>query len=372
MSDLDPSGSSHEDVRRSPLEDLAGLLADGPVVAREGLPRNYRMRADSHYVDQLESRYDGRAIRLIAADEIDVADSAASDVTALRQSIAAHGILQPLLVRRSGARYRLIAGRKRFAAAVAEGLSEVPCMVHDADDARAAALAEADNVRASVGPDAGGRALATIDHLQNVLASISTELAALDSAADLLRTVPPQSFQRRVAADLMQAQAWRARWLALATSVGVAEAAEAAKPLNCVLDRIQQGFEAEARLTSLSLDVSVAPSAGSFPVDDQRAMLAIAGGIFTTLSWMQGVDAPRVEVHAEAPNPRTLKIEIVQRLAPLPAGAVRALEDPATANLTAAAGWLAMNTLVSTQGGSVETSPVRGRGSVILLTVGAP
>jgi hypothetical protein len=243
-------------------------------------------------------------------------------------------------------------------------------MVHDADDAKAAALAEADNVRDGAGPEAGERALATIDHLQNVLASISTELAALDSAADLLRSVPPQSFQRRVAADLMQAQAWRARWLARATSVGVAEAAEASKPLNCVLDRIQQGFEAEARLTSLSLDVSVAPSAGSFPVDDERAMLAIAGGIFTTLSWMQGVEAPRVEVHAEAPNPRTLKIEIVQRMAPLPAGAVRALEDPATANLTAAAGWLAMNTLVSTQGGSVETSPVRGRGSVILLTVG--
>ena len=75
MSDLDPSGSSHEDVRRSSIEDLAGLLADGPVVAREGLPRNYRMRADSHYVDQLESRYDGRAIRLIATDEIDAADT---------------------------------------------------------------------------------------------------------------------------------------------------------------------------------------------------------------------------------------------------------------------------------------------------------
>ena len=168
----------------------------------------------------------------------------------------------------------------------------------------------------------------------------------------------------------MQAQSWRAQWLAKAASLAVTDApVGGSKPLTCVLDRIQTGFEAEGRLTGLQIDVSVAANAASFPIDDGRALLAITGGIVTTLSWLQGVDSPRVEIHAEAPNPRTLKIEIVQRMAPLPAEAVRNLQDPATADLTAAVGWLAMEALVSTQGGSVEVSAVRGRGSVILLTV---
>ena len=370
MSDLDPSGSSHEESRRSPLDDLAGLLGDGPVVAREGLPRTYRMRADSHYVDQLESRHDSRAIRLIATDEVDAAEPA-GDVKALAQSITAYGVLQPLLVRRSGARYKLIAGRRRFAAATAAGLSEVPCLVHEADDAKAAALAEADNLRES-GGETAVEAFATASHLHHVLASISSELASIDSSAGLLRTAPLQSFQRRVAVDLMQAQAWRATWLARAASLAVGDPPEGSlKPLNCVLDRIQTGFEAEARLTGLHLDVSVATNAASFPLDDDRGLLAIGGGIFTTLSWLQGVDKPRVEVHAEAPNPRLLKIEIVQRLAAIPADAARSLQDPATSELAASLGWLAMNSLVSAQGGSVETSAVRGRGSVIRLTIGS-
>jgi hypothetical protein len=372
VSDLDPSGSSHEDVRRTSIDDLAGFIAEPPIVAREGLPRSYRMRADSHYVDQLESRYDGRTIRLISTDEIDAGEGPASDVTALRQSIAAHGIVQPLLVRRSGTRYRLIAGRKRFVAAIAEGLSDVPCMVHDADDTKAAALAEADNLRDERGSAAGSREIAGIDHLQRVLASISAELTALDSAAGLLRTVPPQSFQRRVAIDLMQAQSWRAGWMAAAASVAAADEPVASlKPLACVLERVQKGFEAESRLTTLRLDVTASANASSFQIDESGAALAIAGGIYTTLSWMQAVDAPCIEIHAEAPNPRLLKIEIVQRTAPLPADAVGTRQAPDTANLPAAVGWLAMNTLVALHGGSVETSPVRGRGSVILLTIGA-
>jgi hypothetical protein len=370
VSDLEPSGSSHEDLRRSTLDDLAGLIGDSPVVAREGLPRSYRMRADSHYVDQLESRNDSRAIRQISTDEIDAADDPSMDVSALRQSIATHGILQPLLVRRSGIRYRLISGRRRFAAALAQGLSEVPCLVHEADDTKAAALAEADNLHDTNGADAAVRAFATVDHLHQVLASISAELAALDSAAGLLRAVPQHSYQRRIAADLMQAQSWRTQWLARAASLAVTDApVGGSKPITCVLDRIQTGFEAEGRLTGLQIDVSVAANAASFPIDNDRALLAITGGIVTTLSWLQGTTSPRVEIHAEAPNPRTLKIEIVQRMAPLPAEAVRNLQDPAAADLAAAVGWLAMEALVSTQGGSVEVSAVRGRGSVILLTV---
>src|SRR5262249_36122118 len=118
---------------------------------REGLPPGYRMRADAHYVDQLSARSHDVPLRLVNTDEIDAPDlAAAGDAAApqaLTQSLAAVGLVQPLLVRREGTRYRWIAGRKRLLAARAARLPRVPCLVHNADDAQAAMLARAADVR---------------------------------------------------------------------------------------------------------------------------------------------------------------------------------------------------------------------------------
>lgn len=54
---------------------------------------------------------------------------------ALSDSIRQHGILTPLVVRRHEGRYILIAGERRFRAAGLAGLSEVPVVVREADDA---------------------------------------------------------------------------------------------------------------------------------------------------------------------------------------------------------------------------------------------
>ena len=44
---------------------------------------------------------------------------------------------------------RVVAGQKRLAAAIAAGLREVPCIVHDVDDETAARMRAASNVAAS-------------------------------------------------------------------------------------------------------------------------------------------------------------------------------------------------------------------------------
>ena len=51
----------------------------------------------------------------------------------LRDSIAQHGVLQPLTVRLKGDRYELIAGERRLRAARMAGLYDVPCIVMDVD-----------------------------------------------------------------------------------------------------------------------------------------------------------------------------------------------------------------------------------------------
>jgi ParB family chromosome partitioning protein len=52
----------------------------------------------------------------------------------LVESIRQHGVLQPLLVRPSGAQYQLIAGERRLMAAKKAGLETVPCRVLELED----------------------------------------------------------------------------------------------------------------------------------------------------------------------------------------------------------------------------------------------
>src|ERR1043165_9261736 len=63
----------------------------------------------------------------------------------LARSVKQHGIVQPLVVTRSGDRYKLIAGERRFRAAVKAGLTSVPVVVKEdlrAGDALQIALIE--------------------------------------------------------------------------------------------------------------------------------------------------------------------------------------------------------------------------------------
>jgi len=53
---------------------------------------------------------------------------------ALADSIQQHGIIQPLVLRKSGARYQLVAGERRWRAAKLAGLTQVPAVVQDISD----------------------------------------------------------------------------------------------------------------------------------------------------------------------------------------------------------------------------------------------
>ena len=68
----------------------------------------------------------------------------------LATSIAAHGVIQPLIVREKAgadAGYEIIAGERRYRASKLAGLSEVPCIVMDAGEVEAAELALIENIQ---------------------------------------------------------------------------------------------------------------------------------------------------------------------------------------------------------------------------------
>jgi ParB family chromosome partitioning protein len=70
-----------------------------------------------------------------------------AEIAELCQSLKEHGLLQPIVVRRSGERYQLIAGERRLRAAIKAGWSEVPAQLKQADDREVAELAIVENLQ---------------------------------------------------------------------------------------------------------------------------------------------------------------------------------------------------------------------------------
>lgn len=73
------------------------------------------------------------------------------DLEELANSIKAHGVLQPLLVRPGKVRdtYQLVAGERRWRASQIVGLQKVPVLIKDLDDKRALEVALIENVQRS-------------------------------------------------------------------------------------------------------------------------------------------------------------------------------------------------------------------------------
>ena len=103
---------------------------------RRGLPEQAHMRHDSHFVEALSERFGASLGRWIPVEEIETNPNqprtSVGDLTELTRSIESKGILEPLLVKpaREG-RYTIIAGERRFRAAIEAGLTEVPCIELD-------------------------------------------------------------------------------------------------------------------------------------------------------------------------------------------------------------------------------------------------
>jgi ParB family chromosome partitioning protein len=65
----------------------------------------------------------------------------------LAASIREHGVVEPILVRKQGAKYRIVAGERRWRAAQRAGLREIPAIVRETSDREAFEIALIENLQ---------------------------------------------------------------------------------------------------------------------------------------------------------------------------------------------------------------------------------
>ncbi len=95
---------------------------------------------------------DGSGVRILRPDQIVPSplqprrrfDEAA--LSTLGESIRKHGILEPIIVRPRDGRFEIVAGERRFQAAVQVGLEQVPVTVRDLDDRTTMEIALSENL----------------------------------------------------------------------------------------------------------------------------------------------------------------------------------------------------------------------------------
>lgn len=120
---------------------------------KSGLPITVKMRHDFHYVDELSLRTGAPVGRMIPIERLEVNPDQprqmVGDLTDLVASITEKGVLEPILVRlnREDGKFMIISGERRYRASLAAGLTEIPCIEKEVDDAEVAEIALIENLQ---------------------------------------------------------------------------------------------------------------------------------------------------------------------------------------------------------------------------------
>ncbi len=125
--------------------------------SKKGLPNRVKMRHSSHFVDELAVRSEQPIGKMVQIDVLEAdPDQPRVDfgnIEELAESIRSKGVLEPILVRPlprqrgEAPSYRIISGERRFRAATAAGLPEVPVIEMDLDDDEALEVALIENLQ---------------------------------------------------------------------------------------------------------------------------------------------------------------------------------------------------------------------------------
>jgi len=261
---------------------------------REGLPSRFRMRADAHYVEELDSALFSAPIRHLDVRTIDPIhrEGDHSPSADFVESVRRHGVLQPLLVRSRGGRFQVMAGSKRLAAALEAGLSEVPCLVERVDDDQARILAAATNVPSKPRDQSPVRPERPKSDI--CFGAFADCLTAVASSAGLLSS--GSALTQSVAVDLVRAEAARALHLLRAVRVLRGDLNPVRRPVypRAVLQRVVDETEAERRLCGVTLTVDRDMMDGPRLAGDEEMLVASIGALVVAAPALLNGQSPRM------------------------------------------------------------------------------
>ncbi len=120
-------------------------------MSKRGLPSSLKMRHDAHYVETLTASAGEPVGRMIPIDQIDPNPNqprqVMGDLAELVASIKEQGVIEPIVVRQRGSRFQIVAGERRYQAAVRAGLDELPVVIRDVDDVGILEIALVENLQ---------------------------------------------------------------------------------------------------------------------------------------------------------------------------------------------------------------------------------
>ena len=347
---------------------------------REGLPKSYRSRHDSHYVEQLSAGGAMPLLRMLPPARIDAVNLPdAGELGALAASVARHGVLQPLLVRAHDGRFSLIDGRRRLAAARAAAMREVPCLVYTVDEEQAAHLGEASNVHETppAPPSTGAPADAPVVACDPLTAATLGELQhALGTVRGCLQWLPRAraTTRERVAARLLVADLERAEWLvrarqylagALRVTLRPTRAADIAADLSAAAPGVA--------LHGGALEVEVPEGDHTFPADRPLLSNALRGLVWALLAAGEAAGDMRVQVSLAPAAGRTV-VSVTEPGAVFAQPALLQFFEAGWSRrpggAAAEAGVLLARYAAAQHGGQLEVSAAAGAGTTVTLAIG--
>lgn len=123
------------------------------LAARRGARRSDAAELEAEKDRALAGFSDGRVATEVAVDKIDAnpyqprLSFDQAELDELKESLAQHGMLQPIVLREKEDRYEIVAGERRFRAAQEAGWEKIPAILIKVDDRQMAELALTENMQ---------------------------------------------------------------------------------------------------------------------------------------------------------------------------------------------------------------------------------
>jgi hypothetical protein len=281
------------------------------------------------------------------------------EIRQLVESVRQFGVLQPLLVRRFGSGYELVAGAKRFAAARVAGLTEVPCRISEVDPSRRVEPATAPAASVESPVSAGGRderrpdvvaepprpAVERVEHAgradhvehgeyvddtrasrgETADARVASDLVlgpALGEIADSLRAATscwrlsvegPERPYARTVNEVTRAELQRATWVVEALQLLTQRPVVTKSRVNLgtVLEQVFRATEPERRLAEVKLSANLSEASVVVRGDEGLLLMAVGGVVQALVALVSDV-APATIQCTVGPRAGGAAVELAQ------------------------------------------------------------